>query len=150
MRIVTKRFGTHEIDPDKVIVFQDGLIGFPDEHRFAVMNFDVDEDWVRWLQALDDPDLGFLTMDPRAVFPEYDPEVCPNDLFSLQASPEDIILLCVVTVPQDVRKMTVNLRAPLLINPSNRRGRQVIVDSPEYTTKHYVFSALSKLAKRTG
>ncbi len=150
MQVQTKRFGTVEVDPANVLTFPEGLIGFPDCHEFVVVDFEVKDDCVRWLQAVSEPSLGFVTLDPKAVFPDYDPEVCPADLSVLESDPEDLVVLSVVTVPKDIRKMTANLQAPLVISPKKRCGRQVIVTSPEYTTKHYVFSALSNLAKRTG
>jgi flagellar assembly factor FliW len=55
-----------------------------------------------------------------------------------------------VTVPKDVRKMTANLQAPLVINPKKRLGKQVIVASPEYTTKHSILRALEERVRRTG
>ncbi|MEX0975073.1 MAG: flagellar assembly protein FliW [Bacillota bacterium] len=150
MQIETKRFGTLEVDPGNVLTFPEGLIGFPDYHEFVVVDFKVKDECVRWLQAVSEPALGFVTLDPKAVFPDYDPEVCAKDLSSLDSSPDDMMLLSVVTVPKDIRKMTANLQAPLVISPKKRVGRQVIVTSPEYTTKHYVFSAVSSLSQRTG
>ena len=150
MQVATKRFGTLELDPAQVLTFPEGLIGFPEYHEFVVIDFEVKDDCVRWLQAVGEPDLGFVAMDPKAAFPEYDPEVCGRDLATLEAAPDDVILLSVVTVPKDIHRMTANLQAPLLINPKKRLGRQVIVTSPEYTTRHYVFTALTSLAKRTG
>lgn len=150
MQVATKRFGTVDVAPNQVLTFPEGLIGFPEYHDFVVIDFEVKGDCVRWLQAVDEPDLGFVALDPKAAFPEYDPEVCDTDLSAVAASVDDLVLLSVVTVPKDIRRMTTNLQAPLLINPEKRLGRQVIVTSPEYTTKHYVFSALASLAKRTG
>jgi len=69
----------------------------------------------------------------------------------LEASnPGDLVLLSVVTLPEEVRDMTVNLQAPLVINPSKRLGRQVITISQEYSTRHNVFVELQNLMKRTG
>ena len=113
-------------------------------------DFQVAGECVHWLQAVGEPALGFVTLDPKAVFPDYDPEFCPQDLAPLMAEPDELVLLSVVTVPSDVRQMTANLQAPLVIDPRNRLARQVIVSSPEYTTRHYVFSALSSLSQRTG
>ncbi len=151
MQVVTKRFGTVEVDPRQVLTFPEGLIGFPDYHEFVVMDFEVKDECIRWLQSVGEPELGFVAMDPRPAFPHYDPEFCPKDLTPLAVdAPDDLVVLSVVTVPKDIRKMTANLQAPLLINPKKRVGRQVIVASPEYSTKHYVFSALEGLVKRTG
>ena len=38
MRIETKIFGEIEISDDKVISFQEGIIGFPDLKRFALLH----------------------------------------------------------------------------------------------------------------
>jgi len=150
MQVVTKRFGTLEVDPENIVTFPEGLIGFPDCTDFVVVDYQVAGDCVRWLQSVTEPALGFVTLDPKAVFPDYDPEFCPQDLEPLEAKPDELVLLAVVTVPTDIRRMTANLQAPLVINPKKRVGRQVITTSPEYTTKHYVFSALSSLSQRTG
>jgi flagellar assembly factor FliW len=151
MRVATKRFGMVEVDPGQVLTFPEGLIGFPNFHEFVVMDFEVKDECVRWLQSAAEPELGFVAMDPRAAFPDYDPEFCLKDLTPLAVDmPDDLVVLSVVTVPKDIRKMTANLQAPLLINPKKRVGRQVIVASPEYSTKHYVCSALEGLVKRTG
>jgi flagellar assembly factor FliW len=151
MRVVTKRFGTIEVDPAQVLTFPEGLIGFPEYHEFVVMDFEVKDECVRWLQSATEPELGFVTMDPKAAFPGYDPEFCRKDLTPVAVdTPDDLVVLSIVTVPKDIRKMTANLQAPLLINPKKRVGRQVIAASPEYNTKHYVFSALEGLVKRTG
>ena len=99
----------------------------------------------------DETSLGFVILDPRVPFVDYDPVFTPEDLEGLEASSADeLVLLCVVTVPQDVKQMTANLLAPLVINPAKRLGKQVIISDPKYTTKHQVFSALRNLMKRTG
>ena len=38
MKVNTKIFGEIEISEDKVITFQDGIIGFPDLKRFALLH----------------------------------------------------------------------------------------------------------------
>jgi len=146
----TKRFGTIEVKENQVLTFPEGLIGFQSFRRFVVMDLD-NAGIFKWLQSLDDESLGFAILDPKMVFRDYDPVFAEKDLDSLGApDPGQLILLCVATVPRDVRKMTVNLQAPLVINPSKRIGKQVITVMPEYTTKHQVFLPLQNLMKRTG
>lgn len=150
MRISTKRFGPLEIDPSRVLTFREGLIGFPDYTEYVVLDLDPDGG-LKYLQSVSEPNLGFVTLDPHWAFEEYDPDFCPSDLQGLDIeSPGDLLLLLVVTVPKDVRKMTANLQAPLVINPNKKVGRQVIVTSPEYTTRHSVLQALESRVKRTG
>lgn len=151
MQLVTKRLGLLEIEDNQILTFPEGLLGFSDYKRFVVVQLEKGNDVIRWLQSIDDPSLGFLILDPRVVFPDYDPEFSAEDLDSLDIkTPDDLVMVCVVTVPRNVRKMTANLQAPLLINPEKRLGKQVITISPEYSTRHEIFPALENLLKRTG
>ena len=77
MKIETKIFGEIEISEDKIVTFQDGIIGFPEMKRFALLH---DEErgagaGIRFLQSLDEPGFAMPVMDPLAVKPDYDPEV---------------------------------------------------------------------------
>jgi len=146
----TKRFGIVDVTTDQVLTFPEGLIGFQSCRKFIVMNLDK-TGILKWLQSLDDESLGFAILDPRMAFKDYDPVFTPKDLEPLSASdPGELILLSVVTVPRDIKKMTANLQAPLVINPKKRLGKQVISIVPEYTTRHMVFLPLQNLMKRTG
>ncbi len=151
MLVDTKRFGPIEVSVDQVLEFPEGLIGFPHLHRFVAINLDGPDRWLTWFQSVEEPAVGFVTLDPKAVFPDYNPLFYPKDLAGFDSSsPDNLVVLAVVTVPRDVRKMTANLQAPLVLDPIKRLGKQVIVASTEYTTKHYVFAALQTLVRRTG
>ena len=52
---------------------------------------------------------------------------------------KDVAVYSIVVVPKDVKKMTANLLGPIIINVKERLGKQVILDDPRYTTKHYIF-----------
>lgn len=150
MEISTKHFGTIEADESRILHFPEGLIGFPDYRRFVVLDLDKGG-FFKWLQSAEESSLGFVILDPRVPFVDYDPVFDPGDLEGLEASsPDDLVLMAVVTVPEDVTEMTANLLAPLVINPKKRVGKQVIISDPKYTTKHRVFAALRQRMKRTG
>ena len=77
MKIQTKIFGEIEIADDKIITFENGIIGFPELKRFALLH---DEEkgtnvGIRFLQSLDEPGFAMPVMDPLVVKPDYDPEV---------------------------------------------------------------------------
>ena len=77
MKINTKIFGEIEISDDKVITFENGIIGFPELKRFALLH---DEErgtnvGIRFMQSLDEPAFAMPVMDPLLVKPDYDPEV---------------------------------------------------------------------------
>lgn len=51
-------------------------------------------------------------------------------------------MLVTVTVPKDITKTTVNLRAPIIISTDNRRAVQLICDDEEYSIKYAIYDTL--------
>ena len=140
MEVPTKRFGIVEVDESRILHFPKGS-SFSDYRRFIVLDLDKGG-FLKWLQSVDEESLGFVIIDPRVPFVDYDPVFAPGDLQGLGACrPDELVLMSVVTVPGDAKEMTANLLAPLLINPEKRLGRQVIVSDPKTPTKHQVCGA---------
>lgn len=139
MEIKTKAFGSIEIDPKDVITFEKGLIGFEDKCRFVLLgNTEVDELLI-WLQSVDDPDLAFVVMQPRFFAPDYKPQIDVTEIEELKTESEDTLLLySIVVVPTDAKKMTANLKAPVIINVKNNKGKQIILNDENYKIKHLI------------
>ena len=70
LRVATTRFGAIEVPAAEAVLFDDGLLGFPDAQRFALISVDDNTD-LFWLQSIDDGTLAFLTTSPWVNFPEY-------------------------------------------------------------------------------
>ena len=83
MKIATKIFGEIEIADDKIIVFPNGIIGFPDLNRFSLM-YDKDKGShnIQWLQSLDEP---AFAMAPPSL-PHW--QLFPSKLQSIQLKVE--------------------------------------------------------------
>lgn len=133
MLIESDQLGAVEVDETKVLTFPDGLLGFPDVTRFALVDAGDDGTYF-WLQALDDPQLAFLAAVPWAFFPEYAPELSTSDQDALELTDaRDAIVLCLLTITEDA--VTANLLGPLVVNAVTRSGRQVVLGDTEYTTR---------------
>src|SRR4051812_27520296 len=63
MEIVTTRFGTLNVEDERVIDFPKGLLGFPDRTRYALIQTG-EENYFFWLQCVDEPNLAFVVTDP--------------------------------------------------------------------------------------
>lgn len=126
------RFGRIELEAEEILHF-DGLPGFPEARRFVVMEHDR-ASFFAWLVSVDDPDLAFAIADPWQLFPDYRP---PLELHHLRAlgveAPEDLEIMAIANLSGEVPRL--NLAAPLLINPRNRRCAQVIFDRCEYSSR---------------
>ncbi len=144
MKILTKIFGEIEINEEKVINFSEGIIGFPDLNRFMLIHdIESDKKTVSWLQSLDEPAFAMPVVDPLAVDSGYNPVVEDELLKPLgEITEEDIIVLVTMTVPEDVKKATVNLKAPIIVNSNNLRACQIILDDEKYLVKHPVYDII--------
>lgn len=145
MRINTKIFGEIEISDDKVITFQDGIIGFPDLKRFALLH---DEEkgtnaGIRFLQSVDEPGFAMPVMNPLDVKPDYDPEVDDELLASAgRVTPENLLVLVTVSIPGDLTQMSVNLQGPFILNIEERKGCQLILESSIYPVRFPIYDIL--------
>ena len=53
-----------------------------------------------------------------------------------------MVILITMTVPADLKEMTVNLKAPIIINADTRKGIQLIVENQDYEVKYKIYDVL--------
>ncbi|MDN5331223.1 MAG: flagellar assembly factor FliW [Tepidanaerobacteraceae bacterium] len=136
MKIKTKFFGEIEVVEEKIINFPNGIIGFEDLKKFILIDH-PGSDVIKWLQSVDDANISLPVADPTAFYPDYSPEISRDNLEIIGIKNiEDAVVLCVITVPTDIQKATINLKAPVVLNPARRLGDQMIAENPEYRVKH--------------
>ncbi|MGQ9511816.1 flagellar assembly protein FliW [Thermodesulfitimonas sp.] len=128
MKVETKRFGQLEVAENQVVIFTEGLPGFPEARRFIFV--DIERDCpLKFMQSVDDPGLAFLVAEPLPFFPDYRAVVRPEELAPLALErPEQGIVVGIVSVPADFKEATINLKAPIIINPQQLLARQVILE----------------------
>ncbi|WP_422446908.1 flagellar assembly protein FliW [Thermoanaerobacterium sp. DL9XJH110] len=136
MFINTRDFGRIEIDGGDVIKFPDGLPGFDELRKFILLAHPGNEK-VKWLQSIENPDVSIPLVNPVELFPEYDPIISKENLKRLNlTSKREALILCVIAVPGDAGRPTVNLKAPVVINTLQRVADQVIVENENYQVRH--------------
>jgi len=143
--INTARFGEIEINDDKIISFAQGMPGLEHLKRYVFLT-PAHTYPLFFLQALDDSNISLPVINPFDVMKDYNPSVSELVLKELELDDLDnLLLLNVVVVPADIRKMTVNMAAPILINVKNFKGRQVILDNSRYPIRYPLFETFIKL-----
>ena len=145
MRIETKIFGTVEITDDKIITFENGIIGFPELKHFTLLHDDEagTDAGIRFLQSMEEPGFAMPVMDPLIVKQDYDPVVEDELLAGIGELNENTLLVMVtVTVPSDLTKMSVNLQGPIIINVEKRLAVQLIVENKDYPVKYPIYDIL--------
>lgn len=151
MLVKTRHFGEVDLDEEKVIYFEHGILGFEDCKKYAILynNEGGKKPEISWLQSLDEPALAIPVISPFLIKPDYNPTVEDELLRTLgEITPDNIIILVSVTVPADITKISANLKAPFVINTDLRKGCQVIAENEDYEIKHYFYKQL--LALRAG
>ncbi len=151
MLIETKNFGTIDIDESLIYDFDGGILGFEQLRKFTIVESDDENSPFLWLQSIEEPAISFIIMDVYKFMPDYNPLVFDDDLVSLGEITDDSLLIYnIVVVPTAVSKMSVNLKAPIVINMENKKGKQVIVKNEEYPIKYFFYEELKKKKENGG
>ena len=145
MLIKTRHFGEVDLADDKILTFDNGILGFEDHKQYTIL-FDSEEEErpaVSWLQCCDYPELALPVISPLGVKEDYNPGV-EDELFKSLGDLRDdnLVILTTLTVPSDIKKMTTNLKVPIIINSDNRKGAQVIVENQDYPIKYEIYDIL--------
>ena len=136
----TLRFGKIEVEDEKIVHFAHGLPAFEDETEFVIVPYDSESPYL-FMQSLKSPDLAFLITSPFLFFPDYEFELDDENQKELGIeSQEDMQIYTLITIPNgQIKDMTTNLMAPVVLNQKNMQAKQVVLDKSRYTTKHRLF-----------
>jgi len=130
MIIPTTRFGPLVVEEAKFITMERPILGFDRLRQYILLPGQKDSPlW--WLQSVQNPAIAFVVVNPAIIKPNYDPEF-PDEVLELLdiKNIEDIVLLTIVTICSRPLRITVNLKAPLLVNAESRRAGQIVLDDP--------------------
>jgi flagellar assembly factor FliW len=147
MRIQTKYLGEAEIELSQIINFAAGIPGFNDETEFILMEIPGNAGF-QILQSITSAGTAFIVTNPHHIYPDYTFELDDNMLETLQIKSEkEVVVLTIVTIKKPFQKSTLNLKAPIIINPVSKRGKQYIINSDDYATKAAIASGHSLRAE---
>lgn len=140
MKIQTKYLGQVEIDQDKIISFPKGLLGFDENKDFVLL--DVEQGNFKFLQDIHNSHISFLLINPWDFYSDYQVDLPDQGLKTIYISPDnktDIAIFTIVTLGKSFKESTTNLLAPIVINLSDKKGKQFILNESKYITKHLLF-----------
>ncbi len=152
MRVETRLFGEIEIADDKIITFENGLVGFPDMKKFTII-YDEEKpgkNGLMWFQSLDETQFAMPVMEPNVVMPDYNPTVNDELLVHLgDLTEENLYVLVTVTVPKDITNMTVNLKGPIVINTDTLQADQIVVED-DFAVRFPIYDILKANKEKAG
>ncbi|MEZ5316947.1 MAG: flagellar assembly protein FliW [Vicinamibacterales bacterium] len=131
---------TDSVTEREIVTFPEGLPGFETTRRFVLQKADGLEPFTL-VRGLDDGAPAFVAIEPQRVDGDFRATIQPGDRLRLQARAGDALLwLALVTVQAD-GTVTVNLRAPIVVNPATMLGLQVVVADSPYALDHPLLAA---------
>jgi len=138
--VQTKNFGPVSYEPETIVEFPQGLLGFEERRRFVALSF-PDTQPLIFLQSIEDADLCFLTLPVLAVDREYQLRVSNEDREQIGLPVnrplrigEDVLCLAVLSLRET--GPSANLLGPLVVNLRNRKGVQAVSADSGYSHQH--------------
>ncbi|SFS85300.1 flagellar assembly protein FliW [Paenibacillus sp. 453mf] len=149
MIIETSSWGILEIQEDQIYVFNKGIPGFEDEKEFAIIPYENSPFGI--MQSMSEPGLSFLLADPFLFEPEYEFELPDHETTELDIE-SSVWVRCIVTLQSSIEESSLNLLAPIVINPDNNNCKQIVLHQSGYQTKHKMktLSAAGQLFAKGG
>lgn len=141
MKIQSKYLNEIEIKEEQILTFLKGLLGFGDSHDFVILDI-PGNDHFKFLQDIENDYICFTLVNPWDFFKDYDLELPDDQLERIEIGPDDagdIAIYTIVTLGKTLQESTTNLLAPIVINVSNKMGKQFILNDSHYNTKHQLF-----------
>jgi len=148
MQIDTIRFGEVDVDEKKVIVFEDGIPGLEEYHKYVLLQFE-DSYPIIWLQSVDEGGICLPVLDTFSVLSGYVFDIDDSDVKELNLSgPEELHVVSVLVIPEDIQQMTANLAAPIIINTALGKAKQIMLSGGDYNIRAPIFPDICRMVIR--
>ncbi|MCH5266043.1 MAG: flagellar assembly protein FliW [Lachnospiraceae bacterium] len=144
MLVKTKFFGEVDLPEEKIVTLERGLIGLGDYTRFTILyDCEKEETNISWFQSVEEPWLAMPVIKPWIVKEDYNP-IVEDELLSHigELTEENLVILLTMNVPENLKEMSVNLKAPIIINSDTRKGAQIAVENEDYEVKYKIYDLL--------
>lgn len=143
MIIETSRFGPLDVNKERLITFDEGVLGFPMQKEYALVQTGEGSGFY-WLQSVCTRDLAFVVCDPRLFVADYQVPVKLEELECINLGDvSDSQVFIIVNKAGDL--LTGNLQGPLVVNVVNRHARQLVLSDKRYSTRHPLMRIPSRM-----
>lgn len=139
MLIKTKFFGDVEIEQKDIIVFEDGLPGFKELYKFVLLPIEGNT-LLYYMQSVEQTGICFVVINPFTLVEDYQVDISEETVSKLKIEKEeDVSLYTILTISENIKEITANLVAPIIINNTNNKAFQEILNDERYSTKYMLY-----------
>lgn len=130
-----------ETEESRVVEMKRGIPGFEGVRCYSLRAW-AEGTPFGILASLDEEGPSFIVVNPFLACPGYAPEIPEREVRFLGIEdPSETSLLTIVTLRQDSVDLTVNLRAPLVINLRLNLAAQVVLEDDRWPVRHFLVEA---------
>ncbi|MDR0320316.1 MAG: flagellar assembly protein FliW [Treponema sp.] len=142
MKVDTKAFGQIDVEEKQKVTIPQGLFGFEDYKEYVLI--DAEAQPFIWLQSINEKEIAFILLNPFIFRKDYELNITNEELSEIGLkSPENAMILVIITIPQDGGPITANLQGPIVINTENMTAMQAILADAKWKTKHDVIAEMN-------
>ena len=117
------------------ILFEKGIPGFESYNYFNINAIESNEKFYS-IVSKEDSNIGFISISPFEIKNDYEIDLDDELVKELDIKEEkDVLVLCLITLGKTLKDSTANLKAPIIINIKNNRGKQLILQDDKYKIK---------------
>ena len=147
LKFKSEHFGEIEVSADEFFTAVVPVPGFHDSNQY----FFIEREKIapfKWLQSSDDESLTFVVVEPNKFFHDFKPKFGIFDLKEIGLAPQDEpLIMAIVVLPEDLTKMTANLRGPLIMNPKKRLFKQVFIETDRWSVRESIVEGIKRKEK---
>ena len=117
------------------ILFEKGIPGF---ENYRYFNVNIVEGIKRFYHIVskEDSNIGFISISPFDIKKDYEIDLDDEFIKELDIKDEkDVLVICLITLGKSLKDSTANIKAPIIINIKNNRGKQLILQDDKYKIK---------------
>ena len=139
MELKTKYHGVLNYEEKDVIIFKKGIPGFDKLEKFILVPAE-ENSLFGILQSIEDTDIGIVVVSPFNVCENYEFDIDDDKMSELNIKDnKDVLVVNTVTLNSKLENITINLKAPIVINTNDNIGEQLILDNVDYPIKYPLF-----------
>ena len=117
------------------ILFEKGIPGF-ENYRYFNVNIVEGNKKIYNIVSKEDSNIGFISISPFDIKKDYEIDLDDQFIKELDIKDEkDVLVICLITLGKSLKDSTANLKAPIIINIKNNRGKQLILQDDKYKIK---------------
>jgi flagellar assembly factor FliW len=123
---------------DRMVTFPYGLPGFEQLTKFQIKS-STDYEPFCLFESQEQPDVSMIIADPDVIHLDMTQYLSSEALKQLNiTSDSELKLYLIFCFNLEKKRITANLKAPIVINSTLNTGQQVILDNPELKVNHCI------------